>query len=448
MRDILIVSLVVIGCLAALRRPWIGIMLWTWLSIMNPHRFSWGFAYSAPVAAMAAGATLLGLLATQDRAWPTKGVPIGWVLAFMAWMTLSWLMGLDTAGDYPQWSKVMKIQFMVIVGMALLHSKQHIFALVWVSAGSLALLGAKGGIFTILTGGGYRVWGPPGSFIEDNNEFALSLVMTIPLLRFLQLQLQAAWQRHVLTALMVLCATAALGTHSRGALLAIIAMAWLLWWRGKSRFLGGFLIAIVAVSLLAFMPDEWIQRMNTIGEYDEDRSALGRISAWWNAFGIAKSYIFGIGFDAARPELFARFSPYPEYVHAAHSIYFQVLGNHGFVGLFIFLGIFGSTYISASRLRRESRNIPEARWCDALGAMAQVSLVGYAVGGAFLSLSYFDLPYNVVMMVVLARAWVNRRGWQSEPAYPPGWRTIPGLADSSPSTPALTPAVQRQGIRP
>jgi hypothetical protein len=37
---------------------------------------------------------------------------------------------------------------------------------------SLALLGAKGGVFTLMTAGSYRVWGPPGSFIEDNNEFA------------------------------------------------------------------------------------------------------------------------------------------------------------------------------------------------------------------------------------------------------------------------------------
>lgn len=428
MRDILIFSLVVWGCLAALKRPWIGVMVWTWLSIMNPHRYAYGFAYSAPLAAMAAGATLLGLLMTKERASPNKGAPMVWLLAFMAWITLSWLMGLGPEGDYPQWSKVMKIQFMVVVGMALLHSKQHILALAWVSAGSLALLGAKGGIFTVLTGGGYRVWGPPGSFIQDNNEFALSLVMTIPLLRFLQMQLQAAWQRHLLTVAMVLCAAAALGTHSRGALLAITAMTLLLWWRGKSRLLGGVLIALVATSLLAFMPDNWVDRMNSIGDYQEDRSALGRISAWWNAFGVAKSYIFGVGFNAARPELFARFSPYPDFVHAAHSIYFQIMGNHGFIGLFLFLGLFVSTYRVAGRLRYEARGVEQARWCGELGAMAQVSLVGYAVGGAFLSLSYFDLPLNIMMMVVLSRVWLTGRVWESEPEVKKVWWTIPGLA--------------------
>ena len=60
--------------------------------------------------------------------------------------------------------------------------------------------------------------------------------------------------------------------------------------------------------------------------------------------------------------------------------------------------------------------------------MCQVALAGYAVGGAFLSLAYFDLPYNIMVLVVLTRIWVEKRGWQTEPIYSSGWRTIPGLA--------------------
>lgn len=427
MRDLIIVALVAAGCLAALRKPWIGIMVWTWLSIMNPHRFAYGFSYSAPLAAAAAGCTLLGFMMTRDRASPFKGSPVVWLVVFIAWMTLSWLAGFDLVGDYEQWVKVMKVFFMIVVGMALLHTKQHILALVWVAAGSLGLLGAKGGVFTVASGGSSRVWGPPGSFIHDNNEFALALVMTIPLLRFLQLQVTKAWQRHLLTLTMLLCAAAALGTQSRGGFLAISAMALVLWWRGKNRLIGGVVIFVVAISLVAFMPDTWSNRMNTIQSYEQDSSAMGRISAWWTAFGVAKNYPFGAGFNVARPELFARYSPYPDSIHAAHSIYFQVLGNHGFIGLLLFLGIFVSTYRAAGKLRKEAADIPQARWCADLGAMAQVSLIGFGVGGAFLSLAYFDLPYNTMMAVVLARQWVLKRGWETEPAHKPGWFTIPGL---------------------
>ncbi|MGH8798260.1 MAG: putative O-glycosylation ligase, exosortase A system-associated, partial [Caldimonas sp.] len=206
MRDILIIGIVLVCALIALRRPWVGVMLWTWLSIMNPHRFAYGIAYDAPLAAIAAGSTLLGMVMTRERESPFKGAPVALLLIFMGWVTLSWLLGLSPATDYPQWDKVMKIDLMIIVALVLLHSKRHILALAWVVTGSLALLGIKGGLFTIMSGGVYRVWGPPDSFIADNNEFALALVMTIPLLRFLQLQLGSFWARQGMTAAMVLCA--------------------------------------------------------------------------------------------------------------------------------------------------------------------------------------------------------------------------------------------------
>ena len=429
MRDFIVLSIVIPAALYAYRHPWVGVMLWTWRSIMNPHRYPYGIAYGAPVAAVAAIATFSGLLMTKDeKVSPFKGAPVVVFALFMGWMTVSWLMGLDIKGDYIQWTKVMKIDLMVLVGLMVLHSKKHVIALAWVSAGSLALLGVKGGIFTLLGGGAERVWGPPGSFIEDNNEFGLALIMTIPIVRFLQLQVRNAWGKRALLVAMLLCATAALGTQSRGALLAISAMALLLWWRSRNRFVGGALILLTSASLLSFMPESWFNRMHTIDNYQQDGSALGRLSAWSNAWHLAFDYPFGVGFNAGRQELFDKYSSAPEVgARAAHSIYFQVLGNHGFGGLALFLLFLFLTWRCASWLRTHASRIPEAHWCADLGAMVQVSLMGYLVGGAFLSLAYFDLPYDLMIMVVVARVWVTSKAWTREPVYPPGWRTLPGL---------------------
>ena len=431
MRDLLVLSIVLVGCIAALKRPWIGIMLWTWISIMNPHRYTYGIAYSAPLALMAAVSVFIGLLMTKERDSPFKGSPVTMLVVFMVWMTISWLQGLDVSGDYEQWKKVMKIDIMLIVGLMILRSKQHIFALIWVCTGSIALLGIKGGAFTILTGGSYRVWGPPGSFIGGNNEFALALVMTIPLLRFLQTQLRHRLWKLAMTSSMILCAAAALGSQSRGALLAIAAMTATLWWRAKNKFVLGIGLALVAISLIAFMPDSWVNRMSTIQSYEEDRSAMGRISAWWTAWNLALKYPAGVGFNPATAEIFAKFSPYPDFVHAAHSIYFQIMGNHGFIGLFMFVLIWAMAWRMANRIRREKDLPANAQWTVELASMCQVSLAGFAVGGAFLSLSYFDLPYYIMVMVVLTRAWAERKAWLKEPAYQPGWKTIPGLAPSA-----------------
>ncbi len=428
MRDIVVVALVLLGCIATLKRPWIGVMLWTWLSIMNPHRYTYGFAYSAPLAAMAVASVAVGLLMTKERESPFKGSPVTLFAVFIIWMTVSWLNGLAVRDDYEAWKKVMKIDVMILVALVLLRRKMHIFALAWVVTGSVAILGVKGGIFTITSGGNNRVWGPPGSFIEDNNAFALALVMTIPLLRFLQMQLQSRRARMAMFVAMLLLAAAALGSYSRGAFLAIAAMVVTLWWRGKNKFRTAVLFIAVGIPLLAFMPAEWVARMYTINTYEEDGSAMGRIGAWWNSWNIALHYFTGAGFNTATKELFARFSPYPDSVLVAHSIYFQVLGNHGFPGLMIFLGMWFFTWKSAGWLRHQKNLSPQTQWTADLGALSQVSLVGYLVGGAFLNLAYFDLPYNILVLVVLTRAWVQNKGWLTEPEYRTGWRTVPGLA--------------------
>ena len=48
MRDIAIFLVVAIGIPFILRNPAVGIGYWVWLSLMNPHRAAWGFAYSFP----------------------------------------------------------------------------------------------------------------------------------------------------------------------------------------------------------------------------------------------------------------------------------------------------------------------------------------------------------------------------------------------------------------
>ena len=335
-------------------------------------------------------------------------------MLFMVWMCITLPFSISYDESYPLWERVMKIDFMILVALVLIYSRQQIVALAWVVAGSLAFFGIKGGLFTIATGGGYRVWGPENSYIEGNNEIALALVIVIPLIRFLQLNVQNKWAKRALLVSMVLCAVASLGSQSRGALLAIAAMGTLMWWRGTNRLQVGLLMLVVGVMLVLFMPHEWTERMQTIRTYDQDDSANQRLNAWAMAFNIAKSNLFGAGYLVSIPEVCVRYSPIPTDCRAAHSIYFMVLGEHGFIGLFLFLLMWGFVWHSAGRLRIDAARRPETAWLAPLGSMAQVSLAGYAVGGAFLSLSYYDLPYNVLVLVVLGRRWLDRKGWVEE----------------------------------
>ena len=425
MRDILILSLVLVVSGLAVWRPWVGVIAWTWISLMSPHRYAYGFAATAPVAMVVALATLVGLLVTRDRWSPLQGAPVNWFLALTIWITLSWLAGFDSERQLDDWLTVFKINFMIIITLCLIRTRLQINIFLIVSALSLALLGVKGGLFTLATGGSHRVWGPEGTFVGGNNEFALALIATIPLLGYMRLQMVSKLQRGLVIAMMILCAAAALGSQSRGALVAGIAMVSMLWWRGGSnRIASAVVMAVLAAAAFQFMPETWFSRMETIETYDADRSSLGRFSAWSLAWNASFHHFFGLGMSATQQEWFLSYSDVGlEYgTPVAHSIYFQMLGNHGFVGLALFLALWVSTWRMAGRLRRDARDVPQAAWCADLGSLAQVGLVGYLVGGAFLSLAYFDLPYDIMAMVVMTNLWFRRRAWETEPPPRPlGW---------------------------
>jgi putative inorganic carbon (HCO3(-)) transporter len=417
MRDMLLAAMLGWITLHAWRRPWIGILGWTWVSIMNPHALSWTLS-SFPVAALIGGATLIGLVITPDKRDFTIYRENGLLMVFMVWMTITLPFSIYVSDSYPLWTRVMKIDLMVLVSIVVLHSKRHLLLFVWVNVISIAFYGVKGGVFTVATGANYKVWGPTNTYIEGNNEVALAIVMVIPLVRFLQLQMQAKWVKTLMTICMVLMAASALGSHSRGALLAIAAMVLVLWWRGKNKLGMGIAMVVVGGVLLSFMPAEWWERMGTIKTYDEDSSAMGRINAWWMAFNLAKANFFGGGFSIWDGTVFAMYAPDPLDPHAAHSIYFMVLGEQGFVGLFLFVLLFWWVWSTSGRLRTDGKRQPETQWMSDLGSMLQVSLAGYAVGGAFLSLSYWDLPYNLMVMAVVGRRWLQNKAWLTEKPEP------------------------------
>jgi probable O-glycosylation ligase (exosortase A-associated) len=151
------------------------------------------------------------------------------------------------------------------------------------------------------------------------------------------------------------------------------------------------------------MPDQWYSRINTVQTYEQDASAMGRINAWTMAFNLAKDRPLGAGFESFQPYLFSLYAPNPGDVHDSHSIYFQMMGHHGFVGLALFLVLGLMTWRTASWIIRHARRVPEHRWASDLAAMVQVSLVGYASAGAFLGVAYFDLYYALITVVVLTK---------------------------------------------
>jgi probable O-glycosylation ligase (exosortase A-associated) len=316
--------------------------------------------------------------------------------------------------------RTVKVQVGTFLALTLLFRKDHVLALIWVVAGSIGFYAIKGGLFTIATLGQYRVWGPEDSFIADNNAFALATVMSIPLWVYLYTQYKARpWIRLGIIAATALSAVSAIGSHSRGAVVAIIAMAAFLWIKSRRKLAVGSVLVIAAVATVVFMPREWEERIATITAPTEEQSANQRLETWKMLWNLAVDRpITGGGFEAYQRWIFQKYNPSYDRSHAAHSIYFQVLGEHGFIALGLFLLFWALVWRMCSQVAAFSQGSPDEHWAYWLAQMLKVSIVAYLVGGAFLNLAYWDVPYYLFVAVAVAR-WTlttGRKVAQHKPA--------------------------------
>jgi probable O-glycosylation ligase (exosortase A-associated) len=399
-----------------IKRGWIGVMLWTWISVMNPHRLAAGFASNLPFALLSGGVTLLALFTTRGPVQLPKRAPVICLFLFMLWETVTTTQAFHSADSYVFLDRALKIQAMTLVAAALLHEERHIRIFVWVNAMSVGFFGLKGGIHTAATGGSSRVMGP-GGFLAENNEIGLAMVIVVPLIFYLMATTPHRWVRRFMMVTLLLTVLAILGTQSRGAFVSISIMGAVMWWRAPGkRLVTGVAVLVIAGSLTAFMPDSWTNRMKTVQSYEQDGSAMGRINAWETAINIANNRPFGAGFSAYSQEIFSRYAPLdktdraadPSVARASHSIWFQTLGEHGWLGLSIFISIWIFTFRETFALRRLTKGKPHLAHAFQLATMCQIALLGYCVGGSFLSLAYMDLPYNLMVTLLVLRRWVEQ----------------------------------------
>ena len=428
MRDIALTLLLVVLLVMVLKRAAIGAYLWAWLSLMNPQRMTYGFAYSVPWAQFTAIATLAGFVFSRDR----KPLPLngGVVLLLMlwVWMTITSVFALSPAEVvWERWIFISKTFLMLLITLMLLRGRPSLERLIWVVVLSIGYFGVKGGIFTLATGGTYRVWGPPSSMLEENNALAVALLTVLPLFYYLQHVATRRWFKAVLLLVMLSIGASILGSQSRGALLALLSIAAVLGLKSRHPVrVSLFLVAVVGLGIV-FMPETWSDRMNSIQSYQDDDSALSRIYTWHTLWNLAVERPFvGGGFHSDTIAIFDRFAP-PDSRYdglrgtawVAHSIYMQALGEHGFVGLALYLSIWIWVWVAAARVARKASRVPPlANWLPLLMRMCQVSVVGFCAGGFFLSLMLLDLPYYLLAFVTLGQC-VLRDHQTSAPSEAP-----------------------------
>lgn len=260
-----------------------------------------------------------------------------------------------------------------------------------------------------------------GYFVGDGNDFGWSMTITFAWAMYLLMASKGLIWRLVGLGGGVFAAVGVIGTQSRGATLALVASLLYFWVViSKRKMLGIIGLMIIALSVVAFAPDQYFSRMETLSSYEEDSSASNRLLMWGKAFQMALDHpVLGVGagsFNSAYGRYY-RGGEDPNKWLSAHSIYFKVLGEYSFVGIVLFLGVI---YFNFRQNRRTSRYLrglgPRAPFEASLPEFVNMGIVAYAVAGTFLTGVNYPHLYILTAVTLAIKAMAYRDAANDQPA--------------------------------
>lgn len=423
MRDILVMAIVLGSVPLCLLNPFYGVLMWYWIAYFNPHRFTWAYAYNFPIAAAIAIPTLLGALFAPKSFRPfqkreTLLLVLLWiwtVVTFVHANNVPFLAGHtgDAKFQLVRFSKILLLTFVMLL---LVTTRQRLKTVLYVTTFSFGLLALKSTIFGIRTLGESRVWGPPDSFLTDNNAFALALNMSVPLFYYMARVEENRWLRRALHLFFFCSILSVILTYSRGGLLGLGVVLAAITLKARWKVVGAFLLVASALLTATLAPQQWTTRMDSFLRGDLDMSAMQRLITWRTAWNFATDYPLTGGGFGTLPDanIFQRYQPEPLPggfpSSGPHSIYIQFLADHGFVGLGLFLLFLGSCLASLWSMRRSARYLPSGQWIVSYSHMLEVSLLGYMVSGAFLGFGYFDFCYQIAASAIVLKT-LHKQEW-------------------------------------
>jgi probable O-glycosylation ligase (exosortase A-associated) len=430
MRDILF-SLLVLGILpTCYRRPFIGLLTFSWLAYMRGQDLTWGFARNQRWSMLVGAVTVLGYGVTRPERWFRRDPRCFLLIGMMIWIAIGVALserGVWTPYQIQKWIEFNKVVCVALFTTAIVTRPEQLRVLVWLIALSLGFYGFKGGLSGLLGGMHTEVLRGPGGMLSDNNDFGLALVMSIPMLLHIGLsEANKILRRGIMVVIPFTILTIVL-THSRGAFLALAGVFFVLIWRSRNR-LAGFAVgalALVAVAIAA--PASYYERIAMIADYEQDGSAMGRLAAWKTAINMGKAHpVMGVGLTMFRVN-------YTEYksgeahegVRVAHNSYLQMWAEGGLPTLGMYLLMILLCIWSLWRVRGMAKRYYFTSWIINYATMFEATLVGFIIGSTFLNRSHFDLLYHLVAMVVVFEALAREE--MASPMHHPTRPTQGGL---------------------
>jgi probable O-glycosylation ligase (exosortase A-associated) len=417
-------DLAFIGFLAGLlafgfRRPFLFVLAYVYVDTVSPQRLSYYLLNSIPLSMIVAVLAMGGWAIADKKDRLSFTARQGLMLVLLAYCGATTLYADFPVDAAEKWDFAWKALAFAVFLPLTLRSRLRIEAVLLflvLSVGSIAIVG---GLKTVLAGGGYGVL----NLMVDNNSglYESSTISTIavgiiPIILWFTKYgtiFPPDWRVKLFAAgLIFACLLIPIGTEARTGLLAIGVLGLLMLRDAKRRFLyvGG--AAFLALASIPFLPASFTNRMETIQGFQADQSAGTRLAVWAWTWDYAQAHPFGGGFGAYRSNRIqvqtvntqtagdvqiVTAQTEADEARAYHSAYFEMLGEQGFPGLFIWLVIQGIGLVRMEILRRRyKRETGELVWASPLATALQHFQLIYLVGSLFVGIAFQSFGWLVL----------------------------------------------------
>ena len=414
--------------------PFILALGYVWVDTFRPQEVAYIVLNQFPVA-LIMGAGAIGAYLVFDRREPPRLLLAGAVPALMAvWstVTLVWAVAPDAA--WQKWDWAFKTLAFAAFLPYVIRSRVQIEAMAQIYLFALAANFIPFGVKTLISGGGYGqnlglVAGNAG--LAEGGQLSTFCLMAIPIAYFLskhgRLVPSAPIFKLVYLGIMILALVTALGTFERSALLGAGVLGIYMFMRSRQKLVFGLIMSVVIAVAAYTTSSKFFDRMNTIGTYQTDNSAMVRIMVWKWTLEFSTTHPLGGGFSAYVVNVIevpgdGIHPPFVEHSRAFHSSYFEVLGEQGYPGLVMFLLAAGTTLFALRGLTKRARNIPHLAWCADMSDALQSGILVFMTSGAFVGLAFQPIFWYFIALSVSLREYVRRSQALDNLVTDPGWR--------------------------
>jgi probable O-glycosylation ligase (exosortase A-associated) len=419
MRDLGLVAFLLAVLALGLKRPFVFVLAFVYVDIVQPQRLSYYLLSSASISMMLAPLAMGAWLLFDEKRWTRFSGRQGLILLLLLYVAMTTFHAdLPVEAQY-KWVWVWKVLVFAAFLPFTLWSRLRIEALLLVLTLSAASIIIAVGIKTAAGGGGY---GANLAFVDNNTGLFESSTMSTAAIALIPIIIWLArhgtlfppdWRVKAFSyALIFACLLIPIGTQARTGLICIAALVVLALRHVKRRVLYIGAICLIGLAAIPMLPSSFSERMGTIQEYKADESASTRLAIWAWTIDYATQHPFGGGFEAYRQNKLqiavtnTQGSGTTERVQqemvqdegrAYHSSYFEMLGEQGFPGLALYLLLHGYGVIRMEVLRRRFRRAAEEdQWVGALAGALQTAHLIYLVGSLFVGLAFMPFMFMLI----------------------------------------------------